>query len=82
LAYAENGLSSVHQQYLANGGLGFFIGDGKINYQPEKILEVYYSLNMVKNVWLSLDYQHILNPAYNADRGPVQIYGARVHLEY
>jgi high affinity Mn2+ porin len=82
LAYVQNGLSSVHQQYLANGGLGFFIGDGKINYQPEKILEGYYSLNVVKNVWFSLDYQHITNPAYNTDRGPVEIYGARLHLEY
>jgi hypothetical protein len=82
LAYVQNGLSSVHQQYLANGGLGFFIGDGKINYQPEQILEGYYSLFVVKNVWFSLDYQHITNPAYNADRGSVQIYGARLHLEY
>jgi high affinity Mn2+ porin len=82
IAYVQNGLSSVHQQYLAIGGLGFFIGDGRINYQPEKILEGYYSLNMVKNVWFSLDYQHIINPAYNADRGPVRIYGARLHLEY
>ena len=82
VAYVRNGLSSVHQQYLATGGLGFFIGDGKINYQPEEILEGYYSLNVVKNVWFSLDYQHIANPAYNADRGPVQIYGARLHVEY
>ena len=82
IAYVKNGLSSVHRQYLANGGLGFFIGDGNINYQPEKISEVYYSLGVTKNTWLSLDYQHINNPAYNADRGPVRIVGARLHLEY
>lgn len=82
IAYVINGLSSVHRQYLANGGLGFFIGDGNINYQPEKILEAYYSLGVTKHTRLSLDYQHINNPAYNADRGPVRIVGARLHLEY
>ena len=82
IAYAQNGLSSVHRQYLANGGLGFFIGDGNINYQPEKIFEGYYSLSVAKNAWFSFDYQHVDNPAYNADRGPVRIIGARLHLEY
>lgn len=82
VAYAQNGLSSAHRQYLANGGLGFFVGDGNINYRPERILESYYSLGMARSTWLSLDYQRIENPAYNADRGPVRIVGARLHLEY
>ncbi|OIR06822.1 carbohydrate-selective porin, OprB family [mine drainage metagenome] len=82
VAYAQNGLSSAHRQYLASGGLGFFIGDGNINYRPERILESYYSLGVAKNTWLSLDYQRIENPAYNADRGPVRIVGARLHLDY
>lgn len=82
VAYAQNGLSSTHQQYLANGGLGFFIGDGKINYRPEGILECFYNLGVMNKAWVSLDYQHINNPAYNADRGPVQIVGTRLHVEY
>ncbi len=82
ISYAQNGLSSVHQQYLANGGLGFFIGDGKLNYQPEKILEGFYSLGVAKDASFSLDYQYIVNPAYNQDRGPVSIFGARMHVEF
>lgn len=82
IAYAQNSLSPVHRQYLANGGLGFFIGDGNINYRPEAIIELFYNLGLAKNTWASLDYQHIDNPAYNADRGPVRFIGARIHLEY
>jgi hypothetical protein len=82
LAYVQNGLSSAHRDYLANGGLSFFIGDGRINYRPETILEGFYSMEFAKNMSLSFDYQHIDNPAYNADRGPVRIVGARLHLEY
>ncbi len=82
VALARNGLSSVHRQYLANGGLGFFIGDGRISYRPEQIAEGYYSLGVIKTASLSLDYQHIANPAYNADRGPVRVLGVRLHLEY
>jgi high affinity Mn2+ porin len=82
VAYAQNGLSSVHQQYLADGGPGFFIGDGKIKYRPEGIVECFYSMGVVNKVSLSFDYQHINNPAYNADRGPVNIVGTRLHMEY
>jgi len=82
VAYARNGISSMHQQYLANGGRGFFIGDGKISYRPESILECFYNMAVMDKVWVSLDYQHINNPAYNADRGPVQIVGTRLHVEY
>ncbi len=81
VAFAGNGLSAEHQDYLANGGLGAFIGDGKISYRREKIVEAFYSVGVAKNVSLSFDYQHIANPAYNAERGPVNVFGARVHVE-
>lgn len=78
----RNGLSSVHQQYLSQGGLGFFIGDGRLNYRPEQIIETYYSFKLSKQTWLSADYQRIVNPAYNADRGPVNVYSLRLHTEF
>lgn len=34
------------------------------------------------STWVTLDYQHLANPAYNVDRGPVDIYSARLHLEF
>jgi len=80
-AWVMNALSKEHQIYLAQGGLGFLIGDGRINYRPEQLFEAYYSFQAFPGMWLSFDYQRVANPAYNADRGPVSLYGVRVHLE-
>ena len=82
IAFARNGLSQAHRDYLGAGGMGFFIGDGRLNYQPENITEVFYNLNVEKNAWVTLDYQQIQNPAYNADRGPVNIGSIRLHTEF
>jgi high affinity Mn2+ porin len=82
LAFVRNGLSKPHRDYLAAGGLGFFIGDGRINYRPETIVEAFYSWGVAKHAWLSLDWQHIRNPAYNADRGPLNVAGVRLHTEF
>jgi hypothetical protein len=82
LAGIDNGLSSAHRAYLAAGGLGAFIGDGAINYHTERIVEVYYSLNAFSGLWLTAGFQHIVNPAYNADRGPVNVYSGRIHAEF
>lgn len=82
IALARNALSGVHRDYLAAGGLGFFIGDGRLNYRPETILEAYYSLNLGRDTSMTLDWQHIRNPAYNADRGPVTVFSVRLHTEF
>ncbi|MBC7434709.1 MAG: carbohydrate porin [Bdellovibrionales bacterium] len=82
LAFARNGLSGVHRNYLAAGGLGFFVGDGKLNYRPETLVEAFYSLNLFKDTSATLDYQRISNPAYNADRGPVNVLSVRLHTEF
>jgi carbohydrate-selective porin OprB len=82
LAFVRNGLSAAHRDYLAAGGLGFFIGDGQLSYRPESIFETYYSFGLVKDAWLSLDFQRIFNPAYNADRGPVSVASARFHYGF
>jgi high affinity Mn2+ porin len=81
LGAVENGLSAAHRAYLAAGGLGEFIGDGKINYRPEQITEALYVAKAAKCVWIGLDFQRIRNPAYNADRGPVTVAGLRLHFE-
>ena len=82
VVYLQNGLSTAHQHYLADGGLGVFIGDGALSYHTENIVETYYSIAVNKYLSFSLDYQHIANPAYNSARGPVSIYGTRLHAEY
>jgi hypothetical protein len=68
--------------YLARGGLDFIIGDGKLNYGPEMIWESYYNYRVLKGFFASLDFQHVTNPAFNRDRGPVWVSSLRLHLEY
>ena len=75
-------ISPAHADYLGMGGVDGFIGDGRIRRATEAVVDVFYSLNVVSAVWLSVDYQRIINPAFNADRGPVDVFGARVHAEF
>lgn len=82
VALARNGLSKVHRDYLAAGGLGFFIGDGRLTYRPETIVEAFYNVNIVKETSIAFDWQRIRNPAYNADRGPANVFGVRLHTEF
>lgn len=58
------------------------IGDGKLpNYSPETIIEAYYQIQLDRRLNCTLDYQGVLNPAYNRDRGPVNFGGIRIHFE-
>jgi high affinity Mn2+ porin len=83
VALLANGLSKDHRNYLAAGGYGFIIGDGKLHYQPEMVAEIYYSFNVLHSPFtLSPDYQFIMNPGYNKDRGPVHAFGLRAHAEF
>ncbi|HEV3262118.1 MAG TPA: carbohydrate porin [Gemmataceae bacterium] len=82
VAAVVNGLSRPHRDYLAAGGLGFIIGDGRLNYGPEEILETYYDWQLVKGINVALDFQGVNHPAYNRDRGPVAIGTIRVHVEH
>lgn len=76
------GVPDVARVRREHGKSGTFIGDGKPRYGPECIVETYYSAGLAKGIWLTLDYQRIANPAYNRDRGPVQIAAFRLHAQY
>jgi high affinity Mn2+ porin len=82
LAAVVGGLSSVARAYLAAGGTGILIGDGRLNYRDEQVGEAYYAFAMRKWLRVSLDYQFVVNPGYNADRGPVSIFAVRVHTAF
>lgn len=82
LALVQNDLTAAHKDYLAAGGLGFLLGDGKLNYGSEQIAETYYRYQIAKPLSLSLDYQFINHPGYNRDRGPISVLSARAHLEF
>ena len=81
-ALTVTGLAAVHAQYLARGGLDFMLGDGALNYGPEYTFESYYRARIVEGVFTTVDLQHITNPAYNRDRGPVWVGALRLHVEW
>jgi hypothetical protein len=82
IALVINRLSAPHRNYLAAGGLGFLLGDGALSYGNETIFESYYTARLTRGVFASLDVQHITNPGYNRDRGPVWVSSARVHVDF
>ena len=90
LGLAINELSPAHRDYLAAGGQGFFLGDGRLNYAPEQVLEAWYRWALpdvttragAVQSTISLGWQHIRNPGYNQDRGPVQVYSLRWHSAF
>jgi len=82
VAGVVNALSSEAKDYLTRGGIGILIGDGQLAYAPEKIFETYYAARLNPHLSLTVDFQHVLNPAYNHARGPVSIFAARAHVEF
>ena len=81
LAFVSNGISKAHQEYLRLGGLGFLLGDGNLNYGRETIFEYYYTAHVWRGVFGSFDMQHINNPGYNRDRGPILVSSLRLHID-
>jgi len=81
LGIAANGLSDAHADYLRRGGLGFELGDGRLAYRPETIVEAYYLVQIMKWIALTADYQFIADPGHNGDRGPVSVVSLRLHVE-
>jgi high affinity Mn2+ porin len=81
-AVVVGGLSPWHRRYLEEGGTGFILGDGKLNYGPEVISDLYYKFRLTEYLSLSAFYQPIVNPGYNQDRGPVHVFSGRFHVAF
>jgi high affinity Mn2+ porin len=83
VAAIDNGISAEREQYLNAGGLGILVGDGRLPHPgAEQIVETYYSLAVLRQVYITLDYQWVKNPGYNVDRGPVSIIAVRLHAQF
>jgi high affinity Mn2+ porin len=82
LAVVSNAIKADHQEYLKLGGLGFLLGDGTLNYGRENIEEGYYTWHFWRGMFYSLDVQHIDDPGYNRDRGPVWVGSIRAHVDF
>jgi len=79
---AEGKASQPGQHAHRRFGVDGFIGDGKLKRASEHTLELLYNLHVYRSLLVSADYQHISNPGYNADRGPVNVLAGRVHAEF
>jgi high affinity Mn2+ porin len=82
IAFVSNAICKDHQTYLADGGVGFLLGDGALNYGRENILETYYTIHAWRGIYVGPGLQHINNPGYNRDRGPVLVPSFRAHVEF
>ena len=82
VAFVSNAIKKDHQDYLAAGGQGFLLGDGGLNYGRENIFETYYTAHLWRGIYLAPGVQHIDNPGYNRDRGPVVVPTFRAHVEF
>jgi high affinity Mn2+ porin len=82
VAFVSNAISGDHREYLKLGGHGFVLGDGGLNYGRERIFEGYYTVHLWRGLFGSADLQHITNPGYNRDRGPVLVPSLRFHVDF
>ncbi len=82
LVVVTNAIKKDHQEYLRLGGKGFLLGDGGLNYGRENIVETYYNLHVWRGLFSAFDLQHVNNPGYNRDRGPVLVPSLRFHLDF
>jgi len=83
IAVLSNGISKSHRDFLNAGGYGFMLGDGKLpDYSRENIAELFYEIKLLASIYATADYQLVLHPAYNSDRGPVHLFAARIHLNF
>ena len=77
----SDGLSRTHRESLALGGLGFLLGDGRLNCGREQGFEIQYSLHRWRAFWVSPDLQGMQDRGYNRDRGPILLPGVRFHID-
>ena len=82
VAFVSNGIKKDHQVYLADGGEGFLLGDGGLRYGRENIVESYYTAHVWRGIYIAPGVQHINDPGYNRDRGPVVVPSFRAHVEF
>jgi high affinity Mn2+ porin len=77
-----NQASNQELQLLTMGGNGNIVPGGyNFNTGAEKVIEAYYNYQLNSSTSVAFDYQCITNPAFNASRGPVNIFGGRLHWQ-
>jgi high affinity Mn2+ porin len=81
-AIVVNQVSTVHRDYLLHGGYGFMLGEPNMRYASECVIELQYSYSLGQDFVISPDFQYILNPGYDANRGSIRVWGVRSHINF
>ncbi|HTD57128.1 MAG TPA: carbohydrate porin [Silvibacterium sp.] len=81
-AFVNSGLAYYHREYLALGGIGFMLDDGRLNYGRESVSETYYAAHVFGGLYLAAQLSFVNNPGFNRDRGPVVVPGLRAHIDF
>ena len=82
VAFVSNAIKKDHQNYLAAGGFGFLLGDGRLTYGRENVLESFYTVHAWRGIYLAPGVQHINDPGYNRDRGPAWVFSVHGHIDF
>ena len=82
VAFVSNAIKHDHQEYLRLGGKGFILGDGRLHYAREDILESYYTAHTWRGLYYAFDLQFVDHPGYNQDRGPALVESVRMHVDF
>ena len=83
LAGVASGISREHAAFFNAGGLGILVGDGKLpNPGVETVIETYYAFPLSSSWRATLDYQFVVNPSFNEDRGPVSVIATRLRTQF
>jgi high affinity Mn2+ porin len=69
VVFVSNGISHDHAEYLALGGDGFLLGDGRLNYGRENIVETYYTLHAWRGIYPSFGCRISTTPVTTATAG-------------
>jgi high affinity Mn2+ porin len=80
--FVNSGISQDHREYLALGGIGFMLGDGRLNYGRESVSETYYTAHVIGGLYLAAQLSFVDHPGFNRARGPILVPGLRAHIDF
>ncbi len=78
----NNYISPERRAYLLAGGVTLLNTQGAFAYGVQTIFETYYNWKLRDGVQFTVDYQRVNHPSFNQYRGPADVYGFRIHMEY
>ena len=73
IGFASSGLAALHRTYLELGGTGTLLGDGKLHYGREDLMEAYYAADVARGVTAAIRFDLVAHPGFNTDRGPLVV---------